>query len=91
MTLSVVLGFATLYFAWRVPASPSLAADSLRTAAFTGSIYWLAGLVAPLFPGASGLDPEFGGPAFPQAGIFSACAAMALGGWWLETATPRRA
>jgi hypothetical protein len=88
MTLSVVLGLATLYFTWRDTGSTELAADSLRTAAFTGSIYWLAGLVSPLFPGASGLDPEFGGPGFPQAGVFSACAAMALGGWWLDAGPP---
>lgn len=54
-------------------------------AAFTGSVYWLAGLAAYFFPGADGLDPEFGGPGFPQAGPFAAFALCAVvGGWWLE-------
>lgn len=58
--------------------------DSLSTAAFVGSIYWLAGLAAILYPGTDGVDPEFGPPgSFPQGPAFSAIAAMAvLGAVW---------
>ena len=80
----MILGCATLYYTWRPVASAEMAADSLRTAAFTGSIYWLAGLVSPLFPGANGLDPEFGGPGFPQGKLFVAFAGLGIGGWLLE-------
>lgn len=58
--------------------------DSLRMAAFTGTIYWCSGLLAILFPGADGLDPEFGGPGFPQGPRFAAMAAFGLVGAWLE-------
>ncbi|KAF3766183.1 hypothetical protein M406DRAFT_60636 [Cryphonectria parasitica EP155] len=63
--LSTALGVATLFLAWRPllvrSTSPAVARDSLKMAAFTGSVYWLAGLAAILFPGTDGLDPEFGG------------------------------
>jgi len=108
MSMSVVLGLATLYFTWRRPitlapsaagttatsktaemtapeARAALERDSLRTAAFTGSLYWAAGLAAILFPGTMGLDPEFGGPGFPQAPIFSALMGLGLLGWLTET------
>lgn len=52
--------------------------------AFTGSIYWAAGLAAVLFPGTMGLDPEFGGPGFPQAPIFIGFGLCGLIGSWLE-------
>jgi len=79
------LGAATLFFAWRpylYPRTTSAvqARESLRTAAFTGTVYWLAGLAAALFPGSSGLDPEFGGPGFPQAKVFILFAGMAAAG-----------
>ncbi|EJT82299.1 hypothetical protein GGTG_02273 [Gaeumannomyces tritici R3-111a-1] len=77
MSLSVILGLATLFYTWRPylssgagAVSAELSRDSLRVAAFTGSIYWIAGLAAYFFPGADGLDPEFGGPGFPQKWIF---------------------
>lgn len=53
-------------------------------AAFTGSIYWLCGLAGYFFPGANGLDVEFGGPGFPQRNGFAAAAAMALVGGFVE-------
>jgi len=58
--------------------------QSLRFAAFTGSIYWLAGLAAYFYPGASGLDPEFGGPGFPQGKLFGGLGVAAVVGGWLE-------
>jgi len=89
MCLSVALGVATLFYTWRPllgGRGPDAAGRlSLRTAAFTGSIYWLAGLASAAFPGSSGLDPEFGGPGFPQAPVFATYAAMALSGWLLES------
>ncbi|KAH8881197.1 hypothetical protein GQ53DRAFT_668284 [Thozetella sp. PMI_491] len=94
ISLSVILGGATLWYAWQSsimkPKTPVLAAqlkrESLRVAAFTGSIYWLAGLSAILYPGTMGLDPEFGGPGFPQRPIFIGFACLALTGWFLESA-----
>jgi hypothetical protein len=58
--------------------------DSLRTAAFTGSIYWLAGLTAILYPGTAGTDPEFG-TGFPQGPGFTMFAVLAILGCFLET------
>lgn len=97
ITLSIALGLATLFLTYRPdlrsdtaprPTTTAAAAvrrrDSLRLAAFTGSVYWLAGLAAYFFPGADGLDPEFGGPGFPQARLFGGCAACALLGGFLE-------
>lgn len=57
---------------------------SIQMAAFTGSIYWLTGLTAIYFPNADGLDPEFGGPGFPQRPLFLALGAFALAGSFLE-------
>lgn len=102
ITLSVLLGLATLYYTWQpvlareaaaAASSPSAAAalalaerDSLRTAVFAGSIYWLAGFAAYFFPGTDGVDPEFGTPGtFPQAKIFAAFAGLGVGGWLLES------
>lgn len=88
ISLSTALGLATLFLTWR-PAlvrgtSREIARDSLRTAAFTGSVYWLAGLAANWFPGTSGLDVEFGGPAFPQRPIFLTFGTLGLLGSWAE-------
>ena len=52
--------------------------------AFTSTVYYVAGLGAILYPGTMGLDPEFGGPAFPQAGIFSTGILLGLSGALLE-------
>ncbi|KAK3304784.1 uncharacterized protein B0T15DRAFT_419157 [Chaetomium strumarium] len=99
ITLSVVLGLATLYYTWRpslplpfllppkqtrsVPAQRER--DSLGVAVFTGTVYWLAGLAAILYPGTDGIDPEFG-PAgsFPQRNVFGAFAGLAVLGWLVE-------
>ena len=68
--------------------SPALARqhrqDSLRTAVFTGTIYWLAGLASILYPGTDGIDPEFGPSGFPQAPVFVVFASSAVAGWMLE-------
>ncbi|KAK3293682.1 uncharacterized protein B0H64DRAFT_376558 [Chaetomium fimeti] len=93
ISLSVLLGLATLYYTWRPslqPAStpPALARqrkqDGLTMAIFTGTIYWLAGLASILYPGTDGIDPEFGPSGFPQAPIFIGFASSAVLGWMLE-------
>lgn len=85
--LSTALGAATLFLTWR-PAftrmTRELSRETLKMAAFTGSIYWITGLTAILFPGSSGLDPEFGGPGFPQLPLFMTFGALGLVGSWLE-------
>ncbi|KAB5528049.1 hypothetical protein GE09DRAFT_1228945 [Coniochaeta sp. 2T2.1] len=113
ITLSLILGFATLFLTYRPdlllscpssrspispasssPSSPAavhkaalLRRESLKFAAFTGSIYWLAGLAAWFYPGAEGQDPEFarggGVPAFPQGWAFGFLGGCALLGGWL--------
>ncbi|KAH9908172.1 hypothetical protein F4778DRAFT_466254 [Xylariomycetidae sp. FL2044] len=85
MTLSVLLGLATLFYTWRKPLTPTLRKEFMSISAFVGSIYWLAGLAAILFPGTMGLDPEFGGPAFPQAPLFVGFALCGLIGSWFES------
>ncbi|RYP30821.1 hypothetical protein DL768_011184 [Monosporascus sp. mg162] len=84
INLSILLGLATLYYAWRGAATPLLRREFMKITAFVGSIYWLAGLAAILYPGTMGLDPEFGGPAFPQAGLFTGFAICGLVGSYLE-------
>ena len=97
INLSVMLGIATLYYTYRPlffsskPAEESIAArklrrrDSLRTALFTGTIYWIAGLASILYPGTDGVDPEFGTPGtFPQAPTFIILMSLGILGWLLE-------
>ncbi|KAF7859745.1 hypothetical protein EAF04_008824 [Stromatinia cepivora] len=57
--------------------------DSMVTAAIAGSLYWVAGLSAILYPGSRATDPEFG-DGFPQAVIFPLFGGMAVAGAWLE-------
>jgi hypothetical protein len=92
-----VLGLATLFFTWRSsflkPSTPPRVAaqverDSLNTALFVGTIYWLAGFAALLYPNTAGIDPEFGPPGFPQGPVFAVFAGMAMAGWAFETQLP---
>lgn len=88
IALSTALGVATLFLTWRPlleTTSREVARDSLKIAAFTGSIYWITGLTAILFPGSDGLDPEFGGPGFPQRPFFILLGTLGLVGSWLES------
>lgn len=84
MTLSLILGVATLFFTWRTTKTPEAARESLRIAGFLGSIYWVAGWAALLYPGTDGLDPEFGGPGFPQKYPFTTAIGLAVTGTYLE-------
>ena len=89
ITLSVALGLATLYNTWLSGTAGGGGADarreSLRNALFCGTIYWLAGMASILYPGTAGLDPEFGGPGFPQLRLFTAFAGLGVAGWFLES------
>ncbi|KAI1101743.1 hypothetical protein F4804DRAFT_289265 [Jackrogersella minutella] len=82
--LAVFLAALTLYYAWRPARTPELRREFVFVSAVTGSIYWIAGLLSILPPGTMGVDPEFGGPAFPQYKIFVGCMAAGLLGAWME-------
>ena len=84
INLSILLGAATLFYTWRPTSTPRLRREFAGVAAFVGSIYWAAGLAAILYPGTMGLDPEFGGPGFPQAPLFLGFLACALVGSYLH-------
>ncbi len=81
MSTGLVLGIFTAYYTWR--SAPLNAADSLRTAAIMGSIYWVTALSGALYPGAKGTDPEFG-EGFPQFWFFSGLGCLPWIGYWLE-------
>ena len=64
MSLGLVLGLTTLYFAWRPVLSSTsftkaMSRDSMFSAALVGSLYWITGVSAGFYPGAKFLDPEF--------------------------------
>ncbi|KAI5861318.1 hypothetical protein GGS23DRAFT_146057 [Durotheca rogersii] len=82
--LAEMLAALTLYYTWRRARTAELRREHLFGAAWAGSAYWAAGLLSILPPGTAGRDPEFGGPAFPQAKLFVALAACGLLGAWLE-------
>ncbi|KAK1526744.1 hypothetical protein CPAR01_13272 [Colletotrichum paranaense] len=84
MTLSLILGMATLFFTWRTNTSAEMSKESFRIAGFMGSIYWVAGWASLLYPGTSGLDPEHGGPGFPQKYPFTTAIGLAVTGMYLE-------
>ncbi|KAF4631638.1 hypothetical protein G7Y89_g6501 [Cudoniella acicularis] len=98
MSMGLCLGLATLYYTWHFKFSPNNTLYSnndrekeremekerqnLTTAAVFGTLYWVTGLSAILYPGSLGTDPEFG-EGFPQLYAFSLFAASALvGAWW---------
>ncbi|KAI0107683.1 hypothetical protein F4776DRAFT_644828 [Hypoxylon sp. NC0597] len=82
--LAVILSGLTLYYTWRDAKTPELRREFLKAAAITGSIYWIAGLLSILPPGTMGVDPEFGGPGFPQAKVFVTFMTAGLVGSWME-------
>jgi hypothetical protein len=57
--------------------------DSITTAAVLGTLYWVTGLSAILYPGTKWMDPEFGEGA-PQITLFLGHAVLAWVGWWFE-------
>ncbi|KAI1207304.1 uncharacterized protein F4807DRAFT_183811 [Annulohypoxylon truncatum] len=82
--LAVILSIITLYYTWRPARTRELNREFMFMSALSGSIYWFAGLIAILPPGTAGLDPEFGGPGFPQGPLFVALMGCGLLGAWLE-------
>lgn len=84
MSMGLCMAMATLYYAFRPAQTEAAAADSLWTAAIFGSVYWLTGLSAALYPGSKGIDPEFG-EGFPQFWVFLGFVGLTWSGWWLET------
>ncbi|KAH8160604.1 hypothetical protein CIB48_g7642 [Xylaria polymorpha] len=84
INLAMTLGLFTLFYTWRSAATPTLHNEYRLVSAFTGSIYWIAGIASLLYPGTMGLDPEFGGPGFPQAPLFVGCAIFAIVGSWMD-------
>ncbi|KAG4444310.1 hypothetical protein IFR05_000184 [Cadophora sp. M221] len=86
MSMGLGLGLATLFYTWRSMSSNSveMARDSLFTAAVFGSIYWVTGLSAILYPGTLAVDPEFG-EGFPQFWLFVGLGVSAWLGWFVET------
>ncbi|KAI2642255.1 hypothetical protein GGS21DRAFT_487110 [Xylaria nigripes] len=83
--LAMILSAITLFYTWREAPTPRLRSEFLTMAALAGSIYWIAGLLAILPPETMGVDPEFGGPAFPQGKLFLGCAVLAVVAPWLES------
>jgi len=79
MSLGMGLGLAMAYYTWRATAAPK---DSMFTAAIFGSLYWIAGLSAILYPGSKYVDPEFQGE--PQPVLFSGVLAVTWAGYFLE-------
>lgn len=83
MSLSIVTALLVLYFIYRPTPSNPAKTDSLFTAALIGSIYCGTGLSGILYPGAEGVDPEFG-TGFPTKWLFSGLVGMNWAGWGLE-------
>ncbi|MCJ1391812.1 hypothetical protein MMC18_004679 [Xylographa bjoerkii] len=84
MSMNACLSLATLYYTFRRTPTAAAAKDSLFTAAIFGSLYWVTGMSAILYPGSLAMDPEFG-EGFPQAPIFVGLGLASWVGWWVET------
>lgn len=67
----------------QVQAQAEAEMDDLTTAAIFGSLYWVTGLSAILYPGTLWVDPEFGTGA-PQIPPFTINLLLVWIGWWLE-------
>ncbi|MCJ1310163.1 hypothetical protein MMC25_003824 [Agyrium rufum] len=83
MSAGLILGSLSLYYTFRKVNPAAAMADSILTAALTGSVYWVSGLSAILYPGSKGLDPEFG-EGFPQKWLFGGLLMGNWVGWYLE-------
>lgn len=82
--MGLLLGSATLFYTFKTSSNRGVDKDRLFTAAMFGSVYWISGLSAILYPGAKGMDPEFG-EGFPQFWLFLGLGAASWIGWWLES------
>jgi hypothetical protein len=84
MSMGVCLALATIYYTWRRSSNALIAKDSLKTAMIFGSVYWVTGLSAILYPGTKWVDPEFG-EGHPQLFIFVPLLLCATVGYLIET------
>lgn len=97
MSMGALLGLTTLYFTWRpvfssIHYTPAAIRDSVFSAAWIGTLYWVTGLSGGFYPGAKFLDPEFEGSKYdvkrfglPAQGIvFSVFSVLAWVGYALE-------
>jgi hypothetical protein len=85
VTASLLLTLLTLVYAYRPAASARERVDNMTTAALFNSVYTVAGLAAIFYPGAAGMDPEFG-EGFPQKWVFGGLLGVNWVGWWVGTA-----
>jgi len=83
MTLSLLLASLSLYYTFRPRPTRLHKREDIRIATILGSLYFLSGFTAVLYPGAKAMDPEFG-KGFPQAGLFGVGLGCALVGGWVE-------
>lgn len=84
MSMGACLGLSTFYYTWRKSPTTAAANDSLKTAVWLGSMYWITQLSAILYPGSLAIDPEFG-EGFPQAYICLAQFTFLGLGYWFES------
>jgi hypothetical protein len=85
VTASLLLTLLTLVYTHRPAATTRERGANLTTAALINSVYTVAGLAAIFYPGAAGMDPEFG-EGFPQGWVFGGLLAVNWVGWWVATA-----
>lgn len=83
MSMGLCLGLCTAYFTWRRKPTIEVERADLFVAGLLGSLYWITGVSAGLYPGTLFIDPEFG-EGHPQAYGFTVLAAMSWLGYWLE-------
>lgn len=79
MSMGAALGTLSLYHTWRPTPHPL---ESVRVAAILASLYFGTALTGVLYPGAEGMDPEFG-EGFPQFWPFLAFTGLPWVGYWL--------
>jgi hypothetical protein len=88
MSMGMGLGLLTLYITWRAgttKSTPEQSLDSAFLAALTGSMYWLTGMSAILYPGARWVDPEYDdGKLAPQIIVFSTMFVLSWVAYLLE-------
>lgn len=87
LSMGVYIALAIVYFTWIKPDSALMSIEEqkecVRIAGIFGSMYWLTGLSAILYPNTAGVDPEFG-KGFPQLPFFCTWWGLCGVGYWLE-------
>jgi len=85
MSAAILLTLLTIFYTYRPATTVRELKDSLTTAALVNSVYTVSGLTAVLYPGAKGMDPEFG-EGFPQGWLFAGLCIANWYGWRYERA-----